>query len=315
MKNIKSSFVIILAIALLALTAFSVMAADGDDVILPCAGDADGKVSGTVVAVDGNTVTIHTGDGNYCTVTLNGSYDHPIVSLLGMYFGDISAESLLKALEDVNTEIFKTCAVYDSITDTWSWQKEGDCLGEEVTVLSTDADGNVVALTSGGEIIHFLTNPDYAKQISDELAKVFVEWTVDENGDLVQVSDQIAAYHADGMGFGVLVKLYALAQDSEGELSVEDLVAEFNSGVGMGQIFKEYGKPSKLGVGHVRHLKDMNGDGDPDSIEDGDQQNLKKNGKPVKANNQNKQNNQNNENKQKGYCKPNNGKGKGRPGC
>jgi hypothetical protein len=84
MKNIKSSFVIILAIALLALTAFSVMAADGDDVILPCAGDADGKVSGTVVAVDGNTVTIHTGDGNYCTVTLNGSYDHPIVSLLGM---------------------------------------------------------------------------------------------------------------------------------------------------------------------------------------------------------------------------------------
>ena len=93
MKNIRSGFVIILTIALLALTAFSVMAADGDDDILPC---AEGEVSGTVVAVDGNTVTIHTGDGVYCTVTLNGSYDHPIVSLLGMYFGDISAESLLK---------------------------------------------------------------------------------------------------------------------------------------------------------------------------------------------------------------------------
>ena len=66
MKNIRSSFVIILTIALLALTAFSVMAADGDGDILPC---AEGEVSGTVVAVDGNTVTIHTGDGVYCTVT------------------------------------------------------------------------------------------------------------------------------------------------------------------------------------------------------------------------------------------------------
>jgi hypothetical protein len=295
--------VIVLAIALLALTAFNVMAAPQEEDPVAC---AEGNVSGMVVAVDSvnNTVTILTGDGVYCTMTLNGSYDHPIVSLLGMYFGDVNAESLQAALDEANSEVLETCAVL--VDGVWQWQEEGECLGETVTVLSTDAEGNVVAVTGEGEVIKFMTDSEFAGQIAAELAEVFVEWTVDGTGDLVQVSDQIAAYHADGMGFGVLVKLYALAGDSDA-VTVEELVVTFQSGTGMGQIFKEYGKPSKLGVGHVRHDKDKNGNGPPQvDPDDGDLLDQKNNGKKVKPNKQNK-----------GLCKPksNNGKGKGRPAC
>jgi hypothetical protein len=91
-----------------------------------------------------------------------------------------------------------------------------------------------------------------------------------------EYAEQIAMYHDEGMGFGVLVKLYAMAEDAvqacldqqannsgEGEtvdptqpacdaVTVEQLVAEFQSGVGMGQLFKSYGKPALLGVGQVR---------------------------------------------------------------
>jgi hypothetical protein len=85
---------------------------------------------------------------------------------------------------------------------------------------------------------------------------------------------QIAKYHADGMGFGVLVKLYDMAEaavkacadqpaPAAGEVidptvpaceavTVEELVSQFQSGGGMGQLFKEYGKPALLGVGQVK---------------------------------------------------------------
>jgi hypothetical protein len=95
-----------------------------------------------------------------------------------------------------------------------------------------------------------------------------------------ELAEEIARYHAEGMGFGVLVKLYAMAQASqeacaptadseivaaaeEGEeglpetdactaVTVEELVSAFKDGSGMGQLFKEYGKPALLGVGHVK---------------------------------------------------------------
>jgi hypothetical protein len=87
-----------------------------------------------------------------------------------------------------------------------------------------------------------------------------------------EFAEQIARYHEEGMGFGVLVKLYAMAEDSvkaclnqpvTGEavdpkqpacetVTVEQLVTEFHSGAGMGQLFKQYGKPALLGVGQVR---------------------------------------------------------------
>jgi hypothetical protein len=99
-----------------------------------------------------------------------------------------------------------------------------------------------------------------------------------------QLAEEIAMYHEEGLGFGVLVKLYAMAEASkegcapqtdpeatpdpnatpEGDgttaaaeptctvVTVADLVTQFQNGTGMGQLFKEYGKPALLGVGQVR---------------------------------------------------------------
>jgi len=80
---------------------------------------------------------------------------------------------------------------------------------------------------------------------------------------------EIAAYHEEGMGFGELVKLYAMVQASEeacaeqtadttcAPLTIDELVTRVQNGEGMGQLFKEYGKPAMLGVGHVKQeMKD-----------------------------------------------------------
>ncbi|MBN1812400.1 MAG: hypothetical protein JXA14_11225 [Anaerolineae bacterium] len=83
------------------------------------------------------------------------------------------------------------------------------------------------------------------------------------------VAEEVAAYHPTGgagegekVGYGVLVKLYAMAAESREAcagaaepcvaVTVEELMAAYQSGVGMGQLFKEYGKPAVLGVGHLR---------------------------------------------------------------
>jgi hypothetical protein len=103
--------------------------------------------------------------------------------------------------------------------------------------------------------------------------------------EAVPMDEQIAAYHEEGMGFGVLVKLYAMAEasaqacldevepeavgatdepgtdapeDACTPLTVDELVEQFKGGVGMGQLFKEHGKPALLGVGHVKkELKNL----------------------------------------------------------
>jgi hypothetical protein len=87
-----------------------------------------------------------------------------------------------------------------------------------------------------------------------------------------ELAQQIAMYHEQGIGFGVLVKLYAMAEESvqacldqpvTGEtldptqpaceaVTVDQLVGEIQGGAGMGQLFKEFGKPALLGVGQVK---------------------------------------------------------------
>jgi hypothetical protein len=127
-------------------------------------------------------------------------------------------------------------------------------------VTGENEDGTFTAVAEDGTLIAVLTIADEeaAGQVQGALETLIVAWSLEEDGSLPQVSDQIAAYHEEGMGFGVLVKLYAIAQESEEcllnpECTVDSLVQLFQSGeVGMGQIFKEYGKPQKLGVGHVR---------------------------------------------------------------
>ena len=93
-----------------------------------------------------------------------------------------------------------------------------------------------------------------------------------------EYAEQIAMYHDEGIGFGVLVKLYAMAEDAVKAcadlqvpgvvadpalpaceaVTVEQLVSEFQGGVGMGQLFKTYGKPALLGVGHVKKALQKN---------------------------------------------------------
>ena len=81
--------------------------------LLPCEGDT---LTGTVIDVDEETgtVTVEDEDGNQCTTTLNGDYDHPITTLLAAYFNEANAEDLRDALDATSV-----CAVYDAEPDTW----------------------------------------------------------------------------------------------------------------------------------------------------------------------------------------------------
>jgi hypothetical protein len=62
--------------------------------------------------------------------------------------------------------------------------------------------------------------------------------------------EEIAALHADGVGFGVLVKLMSLSD--RGDTSLTTLVEEFKNGQGFKQIYEDYGDPDKKGVGQVK---------------------------------------------------------------
>ncbi len=250
-----------LLVALMLMTAGSVFAQDGPT---PCAGD---QVAGTVIAVDETTgtVTVDTGEG-LCTVTLGADdYDHPIVALLGAYFDDLSPESLTAALGEVD----KLAVLTEE--GEWVWAEEGDEGAVPVRVIAVIDNGDgtytIQLMVDGLEEPIEITESD-ADLVSDlnaALETLAVMWTLNEDGTVSEVGDQIAAYHEAGMGFGVLTKLYAIAQESqeacaEAEtaedetcgVTVEELVAAVQGGAGMGELFKEYGKPSILGVGHVR---------------------------------------------------------------
>ncbi len=231
---------------------------------VPCDGE---QVSGVVVAVDeaAGVVTVDTGEA-LCTVALGGGeYDHPIVALLGTYFDDISAESLAAALADL-----ARFAVQDENGD-WQWAEEGadGAVPVQVVAVVDNGDGTfTVELAVEGQTDPvFITTGDafLAAELKGALKELAVMWMLNEDGTVSEAGDRIAAYHEDGMGFGVLTKLFAMAHESqeacsglelaEGEVcgvTVEELVAAFQSGTGMGQLFKEHGKPSMVGVGHVR---------------------------------------------------------------
>ena len=252
---------------------------------LPCAGTS---VSGKVVAVNAvtGTVTVELSDGTLCTVNINVDESHPIVLLLGRYFGDISASTFEEALRDT-----QGCALFDG--SAWTWvpcDAEG---AEPVRITAYDPNTNTyTAVKEDGTVVTFsIEDPEVSARVQGALETLAIEWALEGDGDLAQVSDQIAAYHDDGMGFGVLVKLYAIAQEQADNCqtastedsalcpAVEELVALFKSGVGMGQIFKDYGKPDKLGVGHVRQELNQDKVTEKDKNKDKDKTNNGK-GKP-----------------------------------
>jgi hypothetical protein len=256
MKFNRLTLALFLVLTLVAVMASTAFASSPGDEPGPCLGD---NVSGTVVAVDPitNVVTIDTGDG-LCNVTLSGSYDHPIVTLLGAYFGDVSAKTLEAALQDT-----MGCALYDEVFGTWAW---ADCESDgavPVRVTGEDDEGNFLAVNQqdGSEITIAIDDQETANRVRDALGALAVDWPLEE-GDIVQVSDDVARYHDEGVGFGVLVKLYSLSNTTG--IPVEQLLEEFRSGMGIGQLFKTYGKPPQLGVGHVRQEMKQDGETDPD---------------------------------------------------
>lgn len=288
LKHQTFLFRLLLVLALLAgtgLSAGGAFAASGlaqTTTLAPCAGE---NLSGQVVAVDEatNTVIVQLADGTRCTVTVTGTYDHPIAALLGMYFGDVSASSFAEALTQTEGCAHPTVNADGSVT--YSWAGAGTCVTGDQSVRVTQVtqvtnpDGTVTYVATaeytapdGTVTVIQVTLGDQATAdaLSGALQDLMVAWTLDGNGGMVE---PIEAYHDEGMGFGVLVKLYAIAAESQEGcatisttqpmtaedgtpltcgVSVQQLVDEFNSGVGMGQLFKEYGKPGLLGVGHVR---------------------------------------------------------------
>jgi hypothetical protein len=244
----------------------------------------DGTVIGINTLPDGSmTVDVLLADDTIVTIPVDDSYDHPIVALLAEYFGGAGVEEWSAALVDLTVEIDEF-----GNTDTVIGVNEViDPLTGEVT-WTLDLAGGGTLSTSDAEQV---------ERILAALAVVNVGLNTTTTGDggleppvpgeeppaptyeLVTVGGQIQAYHDDGMGFGVLTKLYAMAQES-GQ-PVDTLVTAFKSGMGMGQLFKENGKPSLLGVGHVRkELKDQQ-DGDAAKVNKGQ---AKKDAKPEKEN-------------------------------
>jgi hypothetical protein len=264
---------VMMAAIITALPAVVVAQGEPGDEIPPCERDA---VAGTVVDVDeAGMVTVETEAGQ-CTVILEGEYEHPTYGLIGSYFGDVSAGELREALEAL-----QVWAMQDEEGE-WSWSDEEE--GTAATVLSVvdDEDGTysvTLAVEGLQEPVDITTEEaELADRLAVALETLGVAWRLkvdDEGGaSVVEIADDIGVYHEDGIGFGVLVKVYAIAAESaeaceaeEGPCgaSVEELVEALQSGTGMGQLFEQYGKPSVLGVGHLR---DREGNEEPATIQE-----------------------------------------------
>jgi hypothetical protein len=298
----------------LVLVSFSAaLAAPAAQALPPCVADpVTGKISGTVTAIDEATgaVTVDTGGGVLCTVKITTDATHPIALLLGVYFGDLTPDTLEQALTDS-----QGCATTDGVVWTWADCAAPGAVPVKVTGVNPDGTYIAVKLADGTPIPSLVvTDPETQEKLNGALEDLLVEWALEGDGNLMQVSDQVAALHDQGIGFGVLVKLFAIAQASGGTVTVEELLAQVQAGAGMGELFKTYGKPDKTGVGHVRQdVNDKgNGEGQQPGNDNPSNGNLppgqeKKADQPAKVK----------PDKGKETCKPNNGNGngKGRPNC
>ena len=256
-------FSIVLLAALVLGTFSAALAAPAAQGLLPCSAD---PVTGTVVVVDetNGLVTVDPpGAGEFCTVDISTDVTHPIALLLGYYFGDDDFAANQEAQQEALTNA-QTCATTDGTNWTWvACGTEGaldirvtgfDQVTGSYTAVVVDADG-----TLGDPVPSILiTDPPTVERLNGALTALAVDWELEDDGSLMLVSDKVMELHEQGMGFGVLVKLFALSEASNGLYTVDFLKGEFESGKGMGTLFKEYGgKPDLRGVGHVRQdLKD-----------------------------------------------------------
>lgn len=299
--NMKRLTAISLAL-ILALATFGMALAE--EAIPAC---ESGDVTGTVLSYDAATgqIVLLTENGT-CTVSVDGEYDHPITGLFDDYFGADESESLTLASENLQGSVVwisDETTLLDTTDGDWVWvmdATEGESLiagtSATITSLIENADGTLtVELAVEGEtdpVYMTITDPD---QIAYFLAlyeaatlDFFLVQDADGNTYLSGVGDEVQAYHDDGMGFGVLAKFYSWAADTD--MTVEELVSMFKGHTGLGLMFQDYGKPSMLGVGHIRQAQDgvesqsqNASNGKPDAGAEGKQNNSSKSdnhGKP-----------------------------------
>jgi hypothetical protein len=225
-----------------------------------CTGDT---VTGVVVVVDGTTgeITLYTADGTECTVVKRvEDYDHPVINLLGQFFEEVSLEELSENLENLQAWV-----IFNPITTSYEFANETDIGAVSAIVIDVtdnlDGTYQIMLLVEGETLPQAITTSDsnlYQSYLDSLLLDtVTFDLIMDGTGSTFvnDGADQIGAYHDDGMGLGVLVKLFAMA-DAYG-VPVDELVTRFKDGEGIGQLFKDenLGKPDLLGVGHV--FKDL----------------------------------------------------------
>jgi hypothetical protein len=283
----------ILLLLVLMLSITTMIASAQTEAVIPTC--PDGLVEGTVVDIDDETGQLIVDvEGSLCALAPpSGDYDHPVTSLLGAFFStEFNLEGISTALE--NTEV---CLVDDGLGG-WLIEEpaEGEeCSGTLAKVVGQAEDGSF--LVAMGEEVFPLVVDDETKAgaLSEALEALALSVEIAE-GAMSDAGDKISAYHDDGYGFGVLVKVYAIAseaqkaclasageveteadktgepEESEGidpcSITAEHLIGELEN-MGMGQIFKLYGKPEIMGVGHVRKLMGTTGDADGDGAGEG----------------------------------------------
>ena len=85
----------------------------------------------------------------------------------------------------------------------------------------------------------------------------------------ISAEEQVATLHTEeNLGFGEITKLLQIATEAQEscelygtncDVSVDSLLAEYNSGLGMGELFAKYGKPEITGVGQTKKIYDEDG--------------------------------------------------------
>ncbi len=178
---------------------------------------------------------------------------------------------------EVDSEV---CVEYDEATETYMLLPlvEGECEGEWATVTGDNEDGTYQIVTEAeGEGTLGGVDEETANGLSDSLGSLMVEWGLNEDGSLEDAGDKVGELHESGVGFGVIVKLFGIASESqeacneagetEGEpvaegdepaseepcgVTFDELAQMLEEGTPPGKLFKMFGKPALKGVGHVR---------------------------------------------------------------
>jgi hypothetical protein len=85
----------------------------------------------------------------------------------------------------------------------------------------------------------------------------------------ISAEEQVATLHTEeNLGFGEITKLLQIATEAQEscelygtdcDVTVDSLLAEYKSGLGMGELFAKYGKPEITGVGQTKKIYDEDG--------------------------------------------------------